>query len=83
MSDTKKPVTEQTRLMALGMFTVAVQHYKKVREMEKAMSELLGYPESENFYMGCISDEMYKDDGGDFASGFRKEGFFVEKQAAK
>jgi hypothetical protein len=72
-----KTVTPDTHLKALALFTMGAEHYKKAREYEIALSELLGYPEDERGYCGCLSDAIYN--GEPFQLAFKKEGFTVER----
>ena len=64
----KIPLTKQNRLIALGLFTLARQHYVQLHAAEEALADLLGFEES---YAGCISDQIYGD--GDFEKGMKKE----------
>lgn len=76
VTSTKKEISPATNLTALALFTVAQQHYRKVREMETALAELLGY-EEDGPYCGCLSDEIYSENG-DFAKGMKNEDFVVK-----
>ena len=80
MADTKKTITPDQRLKAFALFSMAVDHYSKMREFETALGELLGYDEDEN-YLGCLSDEIY--DGGNFTRGLKREGIVVQAPAKK
>lgn len=73
--DQKKEITAQTHLTALALFTVARQHYLKLREMEFALHDLLGY--DEKGYCGNLSDELYNDERGSFDEGMKREGFVI------
>jgi hypothetical protein len=78
MAETKKTITPDQKLKAFALFSMAVDHYAKMREYEIAMGELLGYDEDDsNGYMGCLSDEIY--DGGNFDRGLKREGFVVKE----
>lgn len=55
MAQKSKTITDETRLMAFALFTMAQQHALKCREFETQLSELLGY---EDTWAGCLSDEM-------------------------
>lgn len=77
MAETKKTITKEQRLQAFALFTMARTHYAKAREFERAIGDLLGYPEDEHDYLGCISDEMQND--GAFDRGLKNEGFVVAK----
>ena len=74
-----KTISSNTNLQALGLFTLARSHYKKYREYESALGELLGIEDTS--YLGCISDEIY--DNGNFAAGMQKENFVVAKPKPK
>ena len=77
----KKTITPEQRLKAFALFTMAVDHYAKMREFEIAMGELLGYDEDDSDYLDCLSDEIY--DGGNFTRGLKREGFVVQAPAKK
>lgn len=77
MSETKKIITPEIRLQAFALFTMAATTYAKAREFEAALGELLGYPEEELQYLGCLSDEIQ--DGCKFDSALKREGFVVTK----
>lgn len=81
MADAKKTITPDQKLKALALFTMACDHYAKMREFEVGLSELLGYDEDDNNYLGCISDEIY--DGGNFNRALKNEGFVVKAPAKK
>jgi hypothetical protein len=81
MAETKKTITPDQRLKAFALFSMAVDHYAKMREFETAIGELLGYDEDDSGYLGCLSDEIY--DGGNFSRGLKKEGFVVKAPAKK
>lgn len=70
----KKEISKATHLQARGLFTLAAAHYKKMREAELAMIELLGF--EDEGYGGCLSDEVYSDDPN-FDRGMKKEGFTI------
>lgn len=77
-----KTVSADTKLKALALFTMAAEHYKKMREYEIALSTLLGYPEdAHNIYCGCISDAIYNNES--FQPAFENEGFVVEIDNAR
>ena len=76
MADTKKTITKEQELKAFALFTMASNHYARAREFESALSELLGYPDEDGYYCGCLSDEISQD-GGNFARGLKNEGFVV------
>lgn len=75
MSNDKKPITKERRLQAFALFTMARMTYAKAHEFEASLGELLGYPEEDLNYLGCISDELQ--DGGNFDLGMKREGFVV------
>lgn len=77
MAETKKTITKEQRLQAFALFTMAVNHFTKAREFEQALGDLLGYPEDDGGYLGCLSDEMQE--GGSFDRGLKREGFVVAK----
>lgn len=81
MANDVKFITPDQKLKALALFTMAADHYAKMREFEIALSELLGVDEDEGGYCGCISDEIY--DGGDFARGLKRSGYKVKAPAKK
>jgi len=81
MAEAKKTITPDQKLKALALFSMAADHYAKMRDFEIGLSELLGYDEDENGYCGCISDEIY--DGGNFSRGLKREGFEVKAPARK
>jgi len=81
MSDDKKPITKEQKLKAFALFTMANNHYARAHEFEAALSELLGYPEEDSYYCGCISDEMQS--GGNFERGLKREGFVVVPDKSK
>jgi hypothetical protein len=78
MAETKKKITKEQRLQAFALFTMARTHFAKAREFEAAIGELLGYPEEDLGYLGCISDEM-QEDRGNFDRALKREGFEVDK----
>jgi hypothetical protein len=71
-----KIIYKGTYLKALALFTMAQNHYRRCKEFEIELSQLLNYPEEDGSYAGCLSDEIY-DPNGKFDVGFRKEGFVV------
>jgi hypothetical protein len=72
MADTVRKISANKHLQARGLFVLASTHYRKAREAETMMAELLGFDDT---YCGCLSDECV--DGGDFDAGMKKEGFVV------
>lgn len=76
-TDEKKPIDEDTKLRAFALFVMASQHHAECRRFEAQMSKLLGYPEDDGPYMGCLSDEIYNDNGS-FERGLKNEGFVLE-----
>jgi|KBSMisStandDraft_5_1062788.scaffolds.fasta_scaffold939077_2 hypothetical protein len=81
MSNGKKPITKERRLQAFALFTMARMTYAKAREFEASLGELLGYPEEELNYLGCISDQIQE--GGKFDLGLKQEGFLVVPDKSK
>jgi hypothetical protein len=71
-----KIIDKGTYLKALALFTMAQNHYRRCREFELELSQLLNYPEEDGSYTGCLSDEIY-DPNGKFDVGLRKEEFVV------
>lgn len=69
-----KKITANKHLIARGLFALAVHHYRKSREAETQIFEMLGY-EDDSVYCGCLSDEIYGD--GDFDRGMKREEFVV------
>lgn len=76
-----KTISEETALQARGLFALGRMHYKKVRDVERALSELLGY--EDETYCECLSDELYDETTGSFDKGLAKEGFVVTKPTPK
>lgn len=62
---TKKAITHQQYLQALGLFTLATTHYRKMRECEFALIDLLGYEDRE--YGDKVSDAIYNNEDFDKA----------------
>lgn len=80
MSKETREITKNQHLTALALFTLGQQHYRKVREMERALHEVLDVPmEYGNPYLGCLSDELYNDEGGSFDEGLKKIGITIER----
>jgi hypothetical protein len=57
-----KAITEQQRLEAFALYTMANQHYARCREYERAASEIIGITDGE--YNEQISDGIYGYDAG-------------------
>jgi hypothetical protein len=73
----EKIIDRDTHLKALALFTIAQNHYRRCKEFEFELAQLLGYAADDGEYMGCISDEIY-DPNGKFEVGLRKEKFVVK-----
>lgn len=73
MSGKIRQIDETKSLVARGLWTLAHTHYKKARDAESALADLLGY---EEVYCDCLSDAIY-DENGDFDKAMKKEGFVV------
>lgn len=67
-------ISQSKYLQALGLFTLAADHYKKAREFEIAMGELIGHPDKDG-YFGHLSDAVFMRESFDKA--LAKEGFVV------
>lgn len=71
----KKVISTEKSLMARGLFAMANTHYRKCREAEVALAELLEFEDGP--YCGCLSDQIYDEDG-DFDKGMKFEGFTIK-----
>lgn len=60
-------ITRDDSLKLLGLFTLATDHYAKLREVEFAINRALGRDGSDQ---GVMSDAIYKKDGGHTAGEF-------------
>lgn len=58
-----KAITEQQRLEAFALYTMANQHYVKVREYERAVAMILGEADDRG-YNDAVSDGIYGNDPG-------------------
>ncbi len=74
----KKIITKQQWLEAFALFTLAHQHYAKMREFERAMLRVIPEAEEHEGYGGCLSDAIYTDGSASFDEAIEKQGFLVE-----
>lgn len=72
-----KEISEATALQARGLFELGRQHYKILREAERALHRLLEHKDENDAYCGCLSDELYDEDRGNFDRGLKSEGYIV------
>lgn len=63
-----KTITEQQRLEAFALYTLANQHYAKCREFERGASAILGTTDGVGEYNESISDAIYGSDPGHAAA---------------
>jgi hypothetical protein len=70
MAKETKTIDWNTSLAARGLFTLAAEHYRKCRDYEIALGELLGIDDG-NGYLGCMSDELYSG-SPDFDRGLKR-----------
>lgn len=59
-----KAITEQQRLEAFALYTMANQHYHKCREFERAVSAIFGTTGGLGEYNDSVSDAIYSNDPG-------------------
>lgn len=57
----KKTITEEERLQAFALYTMAIQHYATVREFERGIARVLNDDEEFN---ETVSDAIYGNDPG-------------------
>lgn len=77
-----KAITEQQRLEAFALYTLANQHYVKCREFERGASAILGTTPGFDEYNDSISDGIYGNDPGrhtPFDEVLRRAGVVVVK----
>lgn len=72
-------ISKDESLKLLGMFTLASEHYAKVREFEFAINRALG---REDNYQDAIADALYSNNGSssahDFFTALKKEGIAIK-----
>lgn len=73
-----KTITPDERLKLLGLFTLATNHYAKLREAEFAMNRALGKSGDDQ---GQLSDAIYAEQRTveDFDKALKLEGFEVDQ----
>lgn len=79
----KKSITENERLQAFALYTMANQHYAKVREFERGIARILGDDED---YNDSVSDAIYANEPGaadDFDYVLDRAGVSVKKAAKR
>ena len=72
---TKKTLTHQEYLTALGLFTLAQNHYRLVREFEVALDELVGETDPGG---GSIAADEFLDPNGSLDAALKKAGISVK-----
>lgn len=75
----KKKISKDKSLQALGLFTLATNLYRQMRQSEFALNRLL---HDDPDYQGNVSDSIYADkhSATDFFTALKHEGIEVEKQ---
>lgn len=79
----KKFITPDERLQAFALYTMANQHYVKVRDYERAIARIFGDSEE---YNDQVSDAIYANDPGspyDFEDVLKNAGIAVKKPKRK
>ena len=59
-----KTITEQKRLQAFALYTMASHHYEKCREFERGVSEILGISDGLDGFNEAVSDGLFGYDAG-------------------
>ncbi len=59
----KTEITKNERLQLIGLMTIASLNYKKLKEADNAMIEIIGVSEDKwgSDYAGKLSDEYFED----------------------
>jgi hypothetical protein len=73
-----KKISNDKYLMALGLFTLAADHYRQMRQAEFMLNGLL---HDDRDFQGKVSDAIYADkqSSADFLTALKYDGIEVEK----
>jgi hypothetical protein len=73
-------ITPQQRLEAFALYTLALQHYAKVREFERGIARALDHDEE---FVDHVSDAIYGGNDSTFDEILENAGYIVRPQKRK